>query len=311
MQANREIVYYTLVSSAEMWEIANLADRLDKESFAAIGMDETRKDHLWIPENNKCFLEFIAKQSDLQKLNRILGEQLKLYARKHREGYEKNKGDHYKVYNAYKDWLKHTIFICKNEYNKNKNEIFAEAVNWCEEYQRDWLETLNPYSPKEEARIKHELTWDLKIPLWQRLTEEGDEMPEVKADAKSNNKGKDKKPKPQTLLQAWNKEKGKTHYNKVIAYLKDRDNSLLEIPFVNEDENGNLKWLPNDQYLGAFLKRCQALGFVDNTITAKEWVQIFNQTFNLNIALNSAKPFLPGKTFHNKFTEPFEKLSLL
>lgn len=174
---NREITYYSLLPSEKLAHIEQVAERLDEESFITLGFDHKWYGHLWIPENNECFIEYIGKQTDLQKLDAILGEQLKLYARKHREGFEKDKGDFYGVYKARKDWLRHTIFICKNEYNKTKNEIFKEAVNWCESWQNEWLETFNPYSPGELRALSK----DLKTPLWQTLDKSNEPEPENKS----------------------------------------------------------------------------------------------------------------------------------
>ena len=165
--ANREITYYSLLSSENLRHVEQLADTMDEQSFVELGFEQKWFHHLWIVPNNEAFLEYIKHQTDYTKLDMILGEQLKLYSRKKGIGYEQNKGDFHGTYKARKDWLNHTIFICKNEYNKTQNEVFNEVVKWCVEWQGEWLETFNPYSPTE---LK-EMSKDLKKPLWEQLNE--------------------------------------------------------------------------------------------------------------------------------------------
>ena len=162
---NREITYYSLLNKSNLRHIESVADRLDEQSFIGLGFEKKWLPHLWIEANNEAFLEHISYQSDLNKLDEILGEQLKLYARKQGEGNEQDKGDFYNTFKARKDWLKHTIFICKNEYSKTQNEVFKETIEWCIDWQNEWLETFNPYSPTD---LK-EMNKDLKKPLWEYL----------------------------------------------------------------------------------------------------------------------------------------------
>ena len=143
--ANREITYYSLLSRKNLRHIEEVADNMSEESFIALGFDNKWLHHLWIGANNEAFLEYISNQTDLLKLDMILGEQLKLYARKQGEG------NYYGVYKARKDWLKQTIFICKNDFNKTKKEVLNEVVKWCEDWQKEWLETFNPYGQKQNA----------------------------------------------------------------------------------------------------------------------------------------------------------------
>lgn len=163
--ANREITYYSLLSSENLRHIESVADEMSEKSFVSLGFEKKWLTHLWIGANNEAFLQFISHQTDLKKLDRILGEQLKLYARKQGEGFEQNKGEFYSSYKARKDWIKNTIFISKNEYNKTINEVFNEVVEWCEEWCEEWLETFNPYSPTE----RQEMVKDLKKPIWAQL----------------------------------------------------------------------------------------------------------------------------------------------
>lgn len=167
---NRETTYYSLLSSENLRHIEDVADNTPQETFIELGFEKKWLHHLWIGANNEVFLDSIRNQDDLQKLDMILGEQLKLYARKQGEGYEKDKGGFYQTYKARKDWLNNTVFLCKNEYNKTKNEVYNEVVKWCEDWQSEWLETFNPYSPKE----RQEMSKDLKKPLWQELNNEGE-----------------------------------------------------------------------------------------------------------------------------------------
>jgi hypothetical protein len=64
--------------------------------------------------------------------------------------------------------LKHTIFICKDEYNATKKEIFNEASKWCENWKVKYLHLFNPYSPREEANSHKEIFH----PLWKQLNNE-------------------------------------------------------------------------------------------------------------------------------------------
>ena len=152
--ANREITYYSLLSSENLRHIEQMADTMDKQSFVTLGFEQKWFHHLWIGANNKAFLEYISHQTDLAKLDMILGEQLKLYARKQGEGYEQDKGDFYGTYKARKDWLNHTIFICRNEYNTTPNEVFNEVVKWCVDWQNEWLESIHTliFQPKRTQR---------------------------------------------------------------------------------------------------------------------------------------------------------------
>lgn len=164
---NREITYYSLLSSEDLRHIEEVADKLNEQSFIGIGFEQKWLPHLQVSHNNNEFLKYISQLTDLVKLDMILSEQLKLYAKKQGEGYEQHKGDFYGTYKARKDWLNHTIFICRNEYNNTKNEVFNEVVKWCIEWQNEWLETFNPYNQNES----NEISKDLKIPLWEQLNE--------------------------------------------------------------------------------------------------------------------------------------------
>ncbi len=180
--ANREITYYSLLSSEDLRHIESVADEMAEQSFVALGFEQKWFDHLWISANNEAFLEYISLQNDLNKLGKILGEQLKLYARKQGEGLEQDKDGFYRTHNARKDWLNHTTFICRKEYNKTQNEVYNEVAKWCIEWQNEWLESLNPYSPTE---LK-EMSKDLKTPLWEQLNES--EQPQQNAKPKPRRK---------------------------------------------------------------------------------------------------------------------------
>tara|TARA_B110000114_G_scaffold87478_1_gene92373 strand:+ start:642 stop:1529 length:888 start_codon:yes stop_codon:yes gene_type:complete len=173
--ANREITYYSLLSSENLRHIEQMADTMDEQSFVTLGFDEKWFHHLWIGANNEAFLEGISHLTKLNTLGRKLSEQLKLYTRKKGEGYEQGKGDFHGTYKARKDWLNHTIFICRNQYNKTRNEIFNEVVKWCVDWQNEWLETFNPYNPTE---LK-EMSKDLKTPLWEQFNKDQPEQKET------------------------------------------------------------------------------------------------------------------------------------
>ena len=141
--ANREITYYSLLSSENLRHIEQMADTMDEQSFVTLGFEKKWFCHLWIGANNEAFIEYVSHQTDLTKLDMILGEQLKLYGRKQGEGFEQDQGDFYGTYKARKDWLNNTIFICRNEYNKTQNEVFNEVVKWCVHWLNEWLENRN------------------------------------------------------------------------------------------------------------------------------------------------------------------------
>ncbi len=158
---NREITYYSLLDRRNLAHIENFADSMSPESFIKLEFDRKWYGHLWIPENNECFLEKVSYFQDIRKLEHFLEEQLCLYAEKLGAGYEKVKGDYYNTYKAHKDWLRHTIFICKNEYSHNKKEIFKEVIKFCEFWKAEFLDSLNPYSTEEERKInKVEPPWN-------------------------------------------------------------------------------------------------------------------------------------------------------
>ncbi len=162
---NRETTYYSLLDSANLCHIEEVADRTDPEAFINLKFDLKWRPHLWVTPNNESFLDWIGHQTECTKIDFILREQIVSYVKKCGYGYEKNKSDFYQTFQAYKRWLNQTIFICKNEYHKTNNEVYAEVVAWCEDWQKEWLEYHNPYSPDElEEKFK-----GLRIPLWQQL----------------------------------------------------------------------------------------------------------------------------------------------
>lgn len=169
--ANREITYYSLLSSENLRHIEDVADNTSEKTFIGLGFDKKWFHHLWIGANNEAFIEWINHQTDLKKLDKILSEQLKLYARKQGEGYEKDNNDFQKVYEARKDWLKHTIFICQNEFGKTKKEIFNEAIKWCKEWESDYLETFKPV--KEDDRIVFYSKGKRQMSGWEFMSKSG------------------------------------------------------------------------------------------------------------------------------------------
>lgn len=85
-------------------------------------------------------VERIKHVDDLRKLDLILGEQLKLYARKCGEGYEQSSTDFYSTYQSRQDWLNHTIYVFKSEIRfYDKYEIYHEVVKWCVEWIAEWI----------------------------------------------------------------------------------------------------------------------------------------------------------------------------
>jgi len=161
--------------SENLRHIEQVADTLKPESFIRIGFNEKWLWHLWIGPNNESFLDMISYQTDLEKLDMILGEQLKLYARKCGEGFEKDKSDFNGTFNRRKKWLEHTIFICKNEHNKTKNEVFAEVIKWCQNWQEEYLPRFDPYRIDQKSKTiglgKPEFTYFEDF-----LTEEGKKL---------------------------------------------------------------------------------------------------------------------------------------
>ncbi len=220
---NREITYYSLLSSENLRHIEQMADTMDEQSFVTLGFEQKWFHHLWIGANNEAFLEYISHQTDLTKLDMILGEQLKLYARKQGEGFEQDKGDFYGTYKARKDWLNHTIFICKNEYNKTQNEVFNEVVKWCVDWQNEWLETFNPYSPTE----RKEMNKDLKTPLWEQFN--------VGEQPQQNEKSKPEQETPKTFDELF--------YNTDLVQPSIDILKEIEPPLIDTDYNyiGKLK----------------------------------------------------------------------
>ncbi|WP_027138822.1 hypothetical protein [Gaetbulibacter saemankumensis] len=128
---NRELTFYSLLPNEDLRHIFYMADTMESQEFINLGFDEKWRHHLWVVHNNNAFVGLIENQVTIKALNSILDRQLKLYIRKHSEGCKENNEDLLRINEEQKNWLKHTIFICKNEFNRTDNEIYNEAVKWC------------------------------------------------------------------------------------------------------------------------------------------------------------------------------------
>ena len=155
---NRELTYYSLSSHQDLLNKYYTADTMDSQEFITLGFDRRWRWDLWIIHNNEAFLGLIGNQMHLKKLDKILEEQFSLYARKHSEGSEENKEDLNKVNEARKDWLKHTIFICKNEYNKTQMEVFNQAVKCCKNWKKERVRVTdkNPFKISRKDLLKED-----------------------------------------------------------------------------------------------------------------------------------------------------------
>ena len=134
---NREITFYSLLDTFQLRHIEQMADEMPTESFISLGFERKNLCHLWIWANNEAFMDRLSHVDDLKKLEGVLSQQIKRYTRKMGEVIE----ELYSPYDTRKNWLNHTIFVCKNEFNKTQNEIFNEAVRWCEDWKKEWLDT--------------------------------------------------------------------------------------------------------------------------------------------------------------------------
>ena len=143
---NREITFYSLLDSSQLRHIEEMADEMSVESFVNLGYERKWNHHLWIGANNEAFMDRLSNVDDLKKLEGVLSQQIKRYTRKMGEGIE----ELYSPYDTRKSWLNHTIFVCKNEFNKTQNEIFNEAVRWCEDWKKEWLDTFKSNNSKED-----------------------------------------------------------------------------------------------------------------------------------------------------------------
>lgn len=103
-----------------MEEIERVSSSLSTEEFINLGFEKKWYGHLWIHNNNKCFLSTLENQVDLKKLYLFLQDQLEKYIKKLKNNTESSQ-----------DWLDHTIFICKNEYTSKGLEVFREVIKWC------------------------------------------------------------------------------------------------------------------------------------------------------------------------------------
>lgn len=168
---NREITFYSLLDTFQLRHIEEMADEMSVESFISLGFAEKWEHHLWIEANNKAFIERIKNVHvyDLRKLDRFLGEQLKLYTRKCGEGHEESNGDFYSTYQARSEWINHTVYLCKRELMfYNKDQIFNEVIEWCAEWTKKWLipyvspseDKLNPITYKEPSQTR-DLIFDI------------------------------------------------------------------------------------------------------------------------------------------------------
>ena len=132
---NREITFYSLLDASQLRHIEEMADEMTTESFVSLGFERKYLSHLWIWANNEAFMEKLFHISDLSKLDGIMSYQLKKYTRK----MENEKDEVFSQYEIRENWLNHTIFVCKNQYNKTKNEIYNEAIKWCKVWKKEWL----------------------------------------------------------------------------------------------------------------------------------------------------------------------------
>lgn len=144
--ANRELTYYSIGNRETISKIHQFADNCLDDSFHLYNIDGRWDFHLYTEANNEAFLDEVSTITDLEKLKGYLRYQLKQYIKAvANEYFKRNKGvilfTEKQDFEARKIWLKQTSFICKNQFNETRKEIFNEAVIWCNEYLDYYLET--------------------------------------------------------------------------------------------------------------------------------------------------------------------------
>lgn len=104
---------------------------------------------------------------------------------------------------------------------------------------------------------------------------------------------KPKKHIPTTILDIWKPDNtgSKKEYDRILEKLKI-ENPKIGCAFITEDA-GQLYWNRNIhgsiQYLAAWLYVCIKQNWIDNTLTAPQYMRILNHTFNAHIG--SSTPF--------------------
>jgi len=99
---------------------------------------------LFVKYNNEDFLYYLTTFNELgylfeRVLEVLLGDYTKQWDYRNQNTFDDNYSWESRYYEIRKKWLEHTIFICKNEYNKTKNEIYNEVAKWCEDYEEEFL----------------------------------------------------------------------------------------------------------------------------------------------------------------------------
>jgi len=121
----------------------------------------------------------------------------------------------------------------------------------------------------------------------------------------ANKKQKDQGPtsyEDSTLYTLW--KKGPEHYKKVLDFLSET-NATLGTPFITKPDNNNKPaWIPNNKYLGAFVRTCRVAGFIPK-LTAKEYFEVIHNTFEVTAKTDDV--FKPLADILRQHTDPFER----
>tara|TARA_R110000744_G_scaffold143823_1_gene255766 strand:+ start:1605 stop:2306 length:702 start_codon:yes stop_codon:yes gene_type:complete len=112
---NREKTFYKLTNDSRLDEAYKLAETTEPDMFFKMGWQAKFGSNLRIYNNNIAFLDRLEGFENLHDLK----EELQFQLANRQYNYTR------------KEWLEHTIFICKNRYRESGEEIFNEAIKWC------------------------------------------------------------------------------------------------------------------------------------------------------------------------------------
>jgi len=112
---NREKTFYKLTSDSNLNEIYKLSESTESDMFFKMGWWTKYGANLRIYNNNIAFLDKLEGFENLSDLK----EELQFQLDKRQHNYTQ------------KDWLEHTLFICKDRFKESGKEILNEAIKWC------------------------------------------------------------------------------------------------------------------------------------------------------------------------------------
>lgn len=137
---NNQNVYYQIVSNKEFNEVIER----NNEGFIPDRLEDWSLKLLNIEENNSYFLEYLKTFSQIAEIDFFLEKELLQYKRRKKGQLIKSnyitEFDLDTIINIRSGWIKHTIFICKNEFAKTGLETYNIVVKWCNNFNVSYLD---------------------------------------------------------------------------------------------------------------------------------------------------------------------------